>query len=817
MTTPGQAAPQNVVWFPQAGPQTEACLCPVDVIKFGGSRGSGKSDVLLGRQFFGAITYGHLWNGLIIRRKYKDLKELRRRIAGLIRNGLPAELVGGEQQTNVLRFKNGGLVTITAMQYQEALNDWIGHQFVEISIDEAPQLPFFTTAIDKLRGSLRSAGGVRGHIFCTGNPGGPGHGQVKNFFRLGSGGNPPKVPFFVETEHNGIIHRESRVYIPSFLTDNKILCDADPQYVSRLAAISDPVLRKAWLDGDWDVFIGQAFEVTSKHIIPNQPVPEFAPIYMTYDWGFGKPFSIGWWWSDRENRLYRFAEWYGYSGKEDDGLRMVDSAIADGIIAKEHELGIESRVQIRLCDPTSFNKRADTYGGGQGPSTADIFAEKGIPLTPGDPNRKLKIRAVRERLAIPRDGSPPMMMVYENCSHFIRTIPQLAIDEENPEEIDDGQEDHCLHGGTLIETEQGSIPIKELVNKKGKILTAGGYWTDFSDCRLTRKDADVVKVEFENGKVVTCTDDHKFFTKTNGYIRARDLTNETCHISISLNQHLKEATIWKSRLLTKQRKSLMVKDIGYAVSIFKEKVLDCIELFGNFSMVKFLKELIPTIKTETVQTINQIILCLNLQVNTCLCMVKRTITQHGLSLCIPGLLHGMEANRALNGISSNIKNTVKTKCMLRKVSSANIVVNHTKGYHSANIVQENVSNENGKIKTANPEHVLCAETALSDSGKLVQVLVQQEKRGQLVKARSVKPAGKADVYCLNAADTHAFCVEGGILVHNCYDESALIAMFFTVPMLDIKPKKTQAEIDWEIITGVRSSGTQSSAAFIASD
>lgn len=432
----------RVIWEAQPGPQAKAVICPADFTFFGGSRGGGKSDCLIGRQLKGAERYGNHWNGLIIRRKYKEFAELRRRWDELISDGLPAERVGGDQQTNYIRFKNGARVTMPAIQRLEMANDYVGHQFTEIGLDECTTFPFFTQMIDKLKGSLRSPHGVPCRMFGTGNPGGPGHNEVKEYFKLGNdSGVKPETVIYGEDG-------DSRVFIPSFLADNKILCENDPKYVNRLMSISDPALRKAWLDGDWDVFIGQAFTFNARyHVIGYRPIPQEAPIYMTFDWGWGAPFSIGWWWVDADGRLYRFNEWYGWNGTPNQGLRITDGEIAQGIKDREREMGINKRIIFRLCDPTCFNKKPDYRGGGQGPSTAEVFADYGLYLAPGDPNRTLKIRQFRERMSLSFDQNgrliePPMLQVYSNCKHFIRTIPALCMDDLNPEDIDTDQEDH---------------------------------------------------------------------------------------------------------------------------------------------------------------------------------------------------------------------------------------------------------------------------------------------------------------------------------------------------------------------------------------
>lgn len=439
------------IWTPQDGPQVKAAICPANFTFFGGSRGGGKSDCLLGRQINGAEKYGAHWNGLIVRRKYKDFGELRRRIDELISEGLPAERVGGPQQTNYVRFKNGALITMPAIGRIEQANDYVGHQFTEISPDECTTFPFFRQLIDKLKGSLRSPHGVPCRVFGTGNPGGPGHMAVKDYFRLGTDGVEPETVMKFELGKNprtGKMMTETRVFIPSFLGDNKILCENDPNYVAGLMSISDPDLRRAWIDGDWDVFIGQAFNLTGDHLYKDDKIPPGAPMYMTFDWGFGKPFSVNWFWVDADNRLYLFAEWYGWNGKEDEGLRLEDSVIAEGINEREQALGLSSDKQriIRLSGPDCFAKKPDYKGGGQGPSTAEVFASKGIFLTAGDPSRHLKLRQFRERLRVEYvNGTArrPMLVIHEDCKHFRRTIPALSMgDPPNDEDIDTTQEDH---------------------------------------------------------------------------------------------------------------------------------------------------------------------------------------------------------------------------------------------------------------------------------------------------------------------------------------------------------------------------------------
>ena len=289
------------------------------------------------------------------------------------------------------------------------------------------------------------------------NPGGIGHAFVKALWM-------DKI--FPDEFLKPVDYSKTFGYIPSKAEDNPYLDDA---YWAGLQTLP-PHLRAAFRDGSWDLFKGQAFQEWSRSYHVVDPMyfehkdgkkrlhPEGAPLFMTFDWGFGAPFSIGWWWIDSDGRKYRFSEWYGWSGSPNQGMRISDTEIAAGIIKREQIMGIstvEERLGLkvynpqvsRLCDPTCFNKKPDYRGGGQMPSTAEIFMNAGLILTPGDPSRALKYRQFHEHLKVPHDdegkvNGVPMIQIYSDCSHFIRTVPALILDEHNIEDVETDSEDH---------------------------------------------------------------------------------------------------------------------------------------------------------------------------------------------------------------------------------------------------------------------------------------------------------------------------------------------------------------------------------------
>ena len=50
-----------------------------------------------------------------------------------------------------------------------------------------------------------------------------------------------------------------------------------------------------------------------------------------------------------------------------------------------------------------------------------------------------------------------------------------------------------------------------------------------------------------------------------------------------------------------------------------------------------------------------------------------------------------------------------------------------------------------------------------------------------------------DVYCITVPTTESFCIEGGIVVHNCADEARYVCM--SRPLTNLKPKTTVIHTD----------------------
>jgi len=426
MTDTAIAEQPREVWRPHAGPQTQALgVSGVFEILFGGARGGGKTDAGMAWLLRPPHFPNPLYRALVVRRNYEDLCDWMDRAERMYRP------VGGRVMTSAptrVVFEQGPVFRLGHLKDKEAYSKYQGHEYQRMLIEEAQQIGS-ETSYEQLIGSCRSTvPGVPAEILLTANPGSIGHRWLKA--RFGTGKGDPRKPGMAYLGRDG----RARMYIPALVTDNPSIMEHDPNYIAWLDSLPEP-LRSAWRYGDWDIYSGQAFEWSSKNIVEPCPIPAGARIIQTFDWGFGKPFSVGWWWVAGDNLLVRVSEWYGCEpGRPDQGLRLGDPEIAQGILQREKDGGLV--VSARLADPTIFNRRPDQHGGGLGESTATIFARCGLSMRPGDASRAQKFRQFATRI------KTKSLVVFRTCRDFIRTVPELPLDEDNFADVDTDAEDH---------------------------------------------------------------------------------------------------------------------------------------------------------------------------------------------------------------------------------------------------------------------------------------------------------------------------------------------------------------------------------------
>lgn len=430
-----------VVWSPQ--PKQEAFItCPIDDTGFGGARGGGKSEAVVGDWLDHEHIYGDSAIGLAFRRQRTELVELIERAKQIL---VPLGHKWHEVD-KYFRGPKGGRLRFSYLERDSDADAYQGHSYTRLYPEEMGTFPS-ETPINKLQATLRSGNGVPCQMKGTCNPGGPGHQWVRSRYKLDT--HPKGYEVFEFEFENPFTKKKvtkRRTFIPSRVTDNRYLGD---DYVANLYMVGNSTLVKAWLEGDWSAIQGAFFDVWSneRHIVKPFPIPDYWARGRSFDWGFAKPFSVNWFAVASEptalsnglvlprGGLAMYREWYGASAP-DVGVRLLAGQIATGI--KEREAG--EKIALAVADPSIWAEAGAAHGV-PGPSIGEQMARAGVMWQPADNRRKQGWDQVRGRLEGDAEGNP-MLVVFDTCPEFIRTFPVLQHDKLKPEDLDTDAEDH---------------------------------------------------------------------------------------------------------------------------------------------------------------------------------------------------------------------------------------------------------------------------------------------------------------------------------------------------------------------------------------
>lgn len=443
-----------MAWEPQAGPQSALIDCPLSEVFFGGSRGGGKTDGILGKFALNAFEYGERFNAVFFRKEMPQQDDLIDRARQIYCK------VGAhwQDQKKLFTFPGGGRIRFRPLENDSDAEKYQGQNLTHAAVEEVGNYPF-SSPIDKLFGCLR--GPIPVQLILTANPGGVGQNWIKMRYIDPA---PKGMQVLTRNLPNGAKH--GYVYIPSRVQDNRALLNADPGYINRLYLVGSPELVRAWLEGDWTVVSGAFFpEFGPQHIIRPFEIPKHWTRIRAGDWGSAKPFSIGWYAvSDGmilpKGSMVKYREWYGMKdGEPNVGLKLTAEEVADGIVKLETIDGERETVNDWVLDPSAFSVDG-------GPSIAERMGKRKVMWRPADNKRIGKNGALsgwdQLRARLKGDGEP-LLYFFSTCLHTIRTIPSLQHDKTKAEDVDTDGEDHAGD-----ETRYGcmSRPITRFDSKK---------------------------------------------------------------------------------------------------------------------------------------------------------------------------------------------------------------------------------------------------------------------------------------------------------------------------------------------------------------
>jgi len=264
--------------------QKQFHLSPAKYRLFGGAAGPGKTKALL----WEAIFQARAWRGadtLLLRRTYPELESS---LLAYFRRDVPRKMYKSYNEAkHVVTWLNGSTTRFGYCRNENDVYQYQGAEFLFIGLDE---LTHFTLKQWQFLTSRNRCPVPRSFCCMAGatNPGNVGHAWVK---ALWVDHVPP--PGFERPE---LYDPDDYAFIRARLDDNPIYAN-DAEYRRTLETLPEH-LRRAFLEGDWNVFAGQYFDIFDfgRHTVRPEEIrlEPWWPRWISIDWGFQHPSAVYW-------------------------------------------------------------------------------------------------------------------------------------------------------------------------------------------------------------------------------------------------------------------------------------------------------------------------------------------------------------------------------------------------------------------------------------------------------------------------------------------------------------------------------------------
>lgn len=456
-----------VIWKPFPGAQRKFLSCPAWECLLHGNRGGGKTDVLIMDYLKGVGKgYGSDYKGLLLREATTELGDVITKCNKWIPRIFPTAKYNGSKK--IWTFEGGETLWLNYARTLADYEQYHGHEYPWIGWEELTNHPMPDVYLKLMSCNRSSNKDIVPRYRATCNPSGPGHQWVKaRFIDVVKAGKIFRELIEVEyPDPNGVIIKKSisitRTHVQSRASENKALMDADPLYMAKIFALTqdNEMLRKAWIDGSWDLIIGGFFtDVWDKniHILDPFSIPYTWKLRRSFDWGSSKPWGVSYGFeSNGEQPDYDDipyipkgsviipSEIYGWNGNVNEGDRATSQEIAERVINVDDSLYTEYGLP---CHPGP----ADTsiYEVRDGTSIGANLSSHGCRWTrayKGPGSRISGWSLIRQMLSAAKrqDPNKPHLYFFAPAAHHIRTLPLMQRDPKNPEDIDTELEDHLM-------------------------------------------------------------------------------------------------------------------------------------------------------------------------------------------------------------------------------------------------------------------------------------------------------------------------------------------------------------------------------------
>lgn len=701
------------------GAQFQFLTCPIYEALMHGTRGGGKTDTLL--MSFAQHTgkgWGQHWRGVLFRLTYPQLADVVAKSRRWFSQFFPEAKFN--KADYYWEWPTGEMLFFRYGASEDDYWNYHGHEYPWLGFEELTNwrdLSFYEAMQSTCRSSFP---GMPRMVRGTCNPFGKGHSAVKERFKLGQGGVPSGQVIREEGE-------KPRVAIRSTIYENKILLANDPDYLATLEGLKDPNRRKAWLEGDWDIHVGSFLEGVwdaKRHVVQPFAIPASWKVWRSMDWGYAAPYAVYWFAMDPDGCIYIWRELYGAGEKEGLGSKEDAVKVAKKIKAiEEHDERLGYEYRMNLADPSIFANGTGQYGISR--SIGQIFREGGVKWQPAWNAKGSRMNGAQEVIRLLAEDK---LKVFSTCKHWLRTVPSLPPDDNNPEDVDSDAEDHCFTVDTMVMTNMGPRRIDSIGD--ALVLNDAGEWVPHENWRVIRRNAELVRVVFEDGSTVTCTPDHKFLTEENKYLPALDLTDKISYARSITCKSQSSATPSKSST------ACATTAAGHTSSA---KGYGCTGRCGSTSTAQCQRATTSTTRMKTEPTTN---------LETWSAWPVRFMSRITQRLAVIGatalLLQprpqktGTSQMQDGSGTGSTTRQTAKTHCTQSSSCSAR-----------------------------------CADRSLWDlhGPSSAAPTVGPKTSANGIRVIRVEQAGRGDTGCITVMERHNFALANGVIVANCWDST----------------------------------------------
>lgn len=400
---------------------------------FGGAAGPGKSKALLMEAIAQANDHNGV-NTLLLRRTFPELESS---LLRYFRMDVPRELYESYNDAkHIVTWRNKSTTQFGFSRSENDIYQYQGAEYLFIGIDE---LTLFTLAQWQFLTSRNRCPvpGAFPNMAGATNPGNIGHAWVKSLWI------DKKAPAGMDLPDK--YDPADYEFISARLSDNPIFA-ADENYLKSLNALPEN-LRRAFLEGDWEVFAGQYFDNFSidRHVVRAEQVraEPWWPKWISIDWGFEHPAAVYWHTSSPyANASDGSPGMYDPTGMNNAARssRISNSRtttyrefIAQHKSPRELAAAILERtgpekISAVYLSPDAFARHTDytTIAGQMG----DMFIEFGLPRpVPADNDRVGGWMLMYQMLEAAE------WSITSNCTELIRTLPTLVRDNVRVEDV----------------------------------------------------------------------------------------------------------------------------------------------------------------------------------------------------------------------------------------------------------------------------------------------------------------------------------------------------------------------------------------------